>query len=198
MAIWLSMSESTEGSATSRLLGLAQLGRVCGVLIVVGCGGNTDNSKPLDHASAGQTTGVGGDSAASSPMSLGGESAGSQAAGLGGDDADDSPGLGGAPSTSDQSEGGATNASEGLGGADSCSLDELKITAPNDTCEATYTCAPGVEVWLECDGENDGTNTSLCGCKSGSLTAVVPGLVEAEAPESCHVALAACLQAMNQ
>lgn len=191
------MHPSSAKSAASRHLGLAQLGSICGVLIAVACGGTTVDPKPLEHASAGRTTGAGGETATGSTTDVGGDSAGGQTAGLGGDDSDDSPGLGGAPPMREPSEGGATNALEGLGGADSCGLDELKITAPNDTCEATYTCDPGVEVWIECDGENDGTNTSLCGCKSGSKMAVVPGLIDAEAPDSCRIVLPACLQALG-
>ena len=39
-----------------------------------------------------------------------------------------------------------------------------EITEVGDQCAANYTCADGHTYVLECDGENDGTGTSLCTC----------------------------------
>lgn len=66
--------------------------------------------------------------------------------------------------------------------------------SPTDQCIAVYTCS-GKELEVSCDGENDGTNTSLCDCRSGELRWYAPGLIQGEAPGSCNSGMVACFGA---
>lgn len=84
----------------------------------------------------------------------------------------------------------------------SCTVSSLE-TIPtkesrNDQCRGTFFCPGARTVLVTCDGENDGTNTSLCDCeergKRASLSSTVPG----EAPDSCLAAADRCLAALGR
>lgn len=80
-----------------------------------------------------------------------------------------------------------------------CDVEEVTVTpselSPTDGCEATYTCSEGVLV-VSCDGENDGTGTSLCDCDAdGEFFYPYGELFEGEGPDSCFNALSSCVRA---
>ena len=62
--------------------------------------------------------------------------------------------------------------------------------SPTDGCEATYTCNAGTMV-VTCDGENDGTNTSLCSCHLNGQSRY-GGLVGGEGVDACLNGLLNC------
>jgi hypothetical protein len=66
--------------------------------------------------------------------------------------------------------------------------------SPNDGCSLGLTCA-GRELWVECDGENDGTNTSLCECWRDRQEQRIGNLFPGEGPEACFAAAADCSKA---
>jgi hypothetical protein len=62
-----------------------------------------------------------------------------------------------------------------------------------DGCKLELTCG-NEKLVTECDGENDGTNTSLCDCKiNGKEARHVSNPVRGEAPEACLRAAEKCL-----
>jgi hypothetical protein len=67
----------------------------------------------------------------------------------------------------------------------------------HDVCHATFYCPGARTVLVVCDGENDGTNTSLCECeergKRASFSTPIPG----EGPDSCLAAGDRCLAALG-
>ena len=80
--------------------------------------------------------------------------------------------------------------------ATTCALQSITIQpdiTPTDQCDAAYTCDGERSLRVTCDGENDGTNTSLCTCYSGARSWHVSGVVQGEAPESCNNASDRCL-----
>jgi hypothetical protein len=107
--------------------------------------------------------------------------------------------AGGSPATSGDSTvtSSSTTTGAGSGGAANCTLQELTVTpgdvSPTDECNAIYTCDNGLVVTVECDGENDGTYTSLCSCHIGSTWAD-GGLVEGEGEAACPAGFLNCVQ----
>jgi hypothetical protein len=85
--------------------------------------------------------------------------------------------------------------------AGSCTGGPLKITSsplsPTDGCDATFYCPGARTVLVRCDGENDGTGTSLCDCEENGRRASVSGTVPGEAPDSCLAAAERCLAALG-
>ncbi|HYJ08888.1 MAG TPA: hypothetical protein VEX18_07755, partial [Polyangiaceae bacterium] len=81
----------------------------------------------------------------------------------------------------------------------SCSLREGEVRAselsPGDFCESTFACDDGKHVQVECDGENDGTHTSMCACKIDGRAVPLGKLIAGEGPTSCDNALVKCLAA---
>lgn len=108
---------------------------------------------------------------------------------------------GGAPNDGGHSRRDADRASDG--GAftivvpDSCTLDSMTVTpselSPTDGCRGVYRC-DGDEITVECDGENDGTFTSLCSCEGSGSYWGLGVLVAGEGPESCQAGIAECLE----
>lgn len=66
--------------------------------------------------------------------------------------------------------------------------------SPSDGCTLGLTCA-GREFWLECDGENDGTNTSLCQCWRDRQEQRIGDLFPGDGPDACFSAAAECFNA---
>ena len=77
---------------------------------------------------------------------------------------------------------------------------ELKASelSPADACRASFSCDDGRQVSVSCDGENDGTNTSLCECQLGDRTVSLRKAIRGEAPHSCELALEPCLKASGK
>ncbi len=67
------------------------------------------------------------------------------------------------------------------------------VAEHDDKCEAELHCAGGVVLDITCDGENDGTGTSLCTCFVGDAQKH-GGLVEGERAAACANAVANCLE----
>jgi hypothetical protein len=65
-----------------------------------------------------------------------------------------------------------------------------------DGCNATFYCPGARTILVTCDGENDGTGTSLCDCEERGQRASVNGTVPGEAPDSCRAAAERCLRAL--
>ncbi len=65
--------------------------------------------------------------------------------------------------------------------------------SPTDGCEWQLTCDGNIQLTVECDGENDGTNTSLCTCHIDGDTTKDAGLVQGEGVEACLNAYINCL-----
>ncbi len=79
-----------------------------------------------------------------------------------------------------------------------CDLEGVIVTpselSPTDGCRATYSCSEG-KLRVECDGENDGTGTSLCDCYAdGEHFWPYHDLFEGEGPDSCFNALNSCVR----
>jgi hypothetical protein len=78
-----------------------------------------------------------------------------------------------------------------------CQLRTSTLTASElsqtDGCHASFSCDDGQQVSVSCDGENDGTNTSLCECQLADRTVSLPKPVRGEAPFACERALEPCL-----
>ena len=70
--------------------------------------------------------------------------------------------------------------------------------SPTDRCRASFDCDDGREVSVSCDGENDGTDTSLCECELDGRTRPLPNPIRGEAPFSCERALELCLAATQK
>lgn len=66
-------------------------------------------------------------------------------------------------------------------------------TTPTDQCSMPFQCAGDVRLEVSCDGENDGTFTSLCECYINGKLVPLDGLFKGEAPESCSAAVSLCL-----
>ncbi|MFO0547053.1 MAG: hypothetical protein U0271_01630 [Polyangiaceae bacterium] len=109
-----------------------------------------------------------------------------------------SSGGGGQGGSSANDGGGGVGGHDGSGGAgnlpESCVLEEMIITptdlSATDGCHGVYTC-DGSSVVIECDGENDGTGTSLCACTRAGQTTQL-GLIEGEGEGACDRGLLAC------
>jgi hypothetical protein len=101
------------------------------------------------------------------------------------------------PETPTPSASGSTNPPP----AGSCTVGSLTVTAtelsPHDQCNATFYCPGARTVLVSCDGENDGTKTSLCSCGEGGKRASVSGTVPGEGPDSCLAAADRCLVALG-
>jgi hypothetical protein len=69
-------------------------------------------------------------------------------------------------------------------------------TVPADGCKLSLECAPG-KLSVVCDGEEDGTGTSLCDCylDGRPLPLPKPKVWPGEGANTCHAAAAACLKA---
>ena len=65
--------------------------------------------------------------------------------------------------------------------------------SPTDGCEWQLTSDGNIQLTVECDGENDGTNTSLCTCHIDGDTTKDAGLVQGEGVEACLNAYINCL-----
>jgi hypothetical protein len=139
-------------------------------------GGSTGAAENAQSGSVGGKGGYGG-----LPSEATGGSSGAQPAGAtGGEPAED--GAAGAP------------------GAENCVLREVTTTptnlSPTDQCDATYDCDDDRAFTVSCDGENDGTNTSLCSCHSGQTGWNSGDLFQGEGPETCLAAAATCAETM--
>ncbi len=78
-----------------------------------------------------------------------------------------------------------------------CTMGGVQITpdlSPTDQCMIPFTCASGTRVEITCDGENDGTFTSLCSCYIDGKYVGLDGLFVGEAPDSCFAAVDKCLK----
>jgi hypothetical protein len=158
---------------------------------VAGTGGTTqpgNSDRPGDSDLPGDTGGTSNDTpvtgAGGADDGSGGADDGVVTAGTGGTSVGPTAGTGGGTYT-------------GNGRPADCAL--LSITtqadlSPTDQCTAVYVCA-GKELEVSCDGENDGTNTSLCDCRSGDVRWHSPSLVQGEAPLSCSNGLVPCFNA---
>jgi len=125
---------------------------------------------------------------------------------VGGNANDGGLAVGGHAFGGNTNRGGRAVGGAGVGGAGGdtyanltgCVLDELVVIpselSPTDGCEATYVCDGDAVLFVECDGENDGTNTSLCSCNVGSKSANWKdgGLVAGEGEEACLAGYANC------
>jgi hypothetical protein len=80
-----------------------------------------------------------------------------------------------------------------------CELKTAELAASNlsrtDECRASFSCDDGRRVSVSCDGENDGTSTSLCECQVDGRSISLPNPIRGEAPLSCERAFEACLSA---
>jgi hypothetical protein len=80
-----------------------------------------------------------------------------------------------------------------------CTVSSLETTptkeSRNDQCRGTFFCPGARTIQVTCDGENDGTKTSLCSCEERGKRASVSGTVPGEAPDSCLAAADRCLTA---
>jgi hypothetical protein len=67
---------------------------------------------------------------------------------------------------------------------------------PVDGCKLTLDCAPG-KLSVVCDGEEDGTGSSLCDCyvNGNPLRISKPSVWPGEGADTCHAAAAVCLKA---
>ena len=65
--------------------------------------------------------------------------------------------------------------------------------SPRDGCELRLRCG-NTAVQTQCDGENDGTNTSLCECERDGVrdAHVLKDLYQGEGPDSCLAAAVHC------
>lgn len=79
------------------------------------------------------------------------------------------------------------DAEQGL--ADCVAVD---VPGGNGACEAVYECEGSGLVEVQCDGEEDGTNTSLCTCRVGSESLRIEGLFPSEGPLACKHGAARC------
>lgn len=82
-----------------------------------------------------------------------------------------------------------------------CTQVATELTAdvtPTDRCRTDFSCDDGRQISVSCDGENDGTDTSLCECLIAGHTRSVTGVYRGEAPRSCERALEACLSAATK
>jgi hypothetical protein len=85
-------------------------------------------------------------------------------------------------------------------GAPQCSTLGVEITpdlTPTDQCTIPFTCDAGLRLEVKCDGENDGTFTSLCECYIDGKRVGLGGLFAGEAPGSCYAAVSQCLQLLR-
>jgi hypothetical protein len=82
-----------------------------------------------------------------------------------------------------------------------CTVGSLSVSATDesshDRCHATFYCPGARTVLVACDGENDGTATSLCECEEHGKRASVAGTVPGEGPDSCLAAADRCLTALG-
>jgi hypothetical protein len=82
-----------------------------------------------------------------------------------------------------------------------CTVGELTVSATDqsahDVCRANFHCPGARTVLVTCDGENDGTTTSLCECEERGKRASVSGTVPGEGPDSCLAAGDRCLVALG-
>lgn len=117
------------------------------------------------------------------------------------DSSNDAQGIG-APGEDGQSDGGGAEGTEGGGTPGTpavyrepsdCALAD--VAEHDDKCEAELHCAGGVVLAITCDGENDGTGTSLCTCFVGEAQKH-GGLVEGERATACANAVANCTTPM--
>lgn len=162
--------------------------------------GGSDTSQPV--AGAGGTAQPGnsdrpGDSAGASNdvtvTGAGGAGDGGDNGSGGADDGVVTAGTGGIGPTAGTGGGAYT----GNGRPADCALLSISTRAdlsPTDQCTAVYVCA-GRQLEVSCDGENDGTNTSLCDCRSGEVRWHSPSLIQGEAPLSCSNGLVPCFNA---
>lgn len=79
-------------------------------------------------------------------------------------------------------------------GCDLVSSGTASGVSATDWCGASYECEDDLSFRVECDGENDGTFTSLCSCTRGSTHWSIPNVVQGEGPESCNNATMQCLE----
>jgi hypothetical protein len=91
-------------------------------------------------------------------------------------------------------EGPAMDPFDTVAGCELSRVDEIPSEhSPTDGCDATYACDDGVELVVRCDGENDGSGTSLCSCAIGTDTRDAGAPVDGEGAEACLAALDACV-----
>jgi hypothetical protein len=106
-----------------------------------------------------------------------------------------------APATELSADAGSPEVATETAPAGSCTVSSLETMATresrNDQCRGTFFCPGARTVLVTCDGENDGTNTSLCDCEERGKRASVSGTVPGEAPESCLAAADRCLAALG-
>jgi hypothetical protein len=68
--------------------------------------------------------------------------------------------------------------------------------SPTDGCEGTFRCTTGTIIVTTCDGENDGSGTSLCACVADGEPIPIEDLTPGEAPDSCYASLGRCFAAL--
>jgi hypothetical protein len=93
--------------------------------------------------------------------------------------------------------GGRVQAAEPARTASGCKLQNTSVMADvtsTDQCKTTALCDNAVELVTFCDGENDGTNTSLCDCYVNGNYYDHVGLVDGEGARACETAYSRCLK----
>ncbi len=112
------------------------------------------------------------------------------------------PSKGAEPVTSGAPSGEPPRSGDAPAPAGSCTGGPLEITpsekSATDRCDATFYCPGARTILVTCDGENDGTGTSLCDCEERGKRASVNGTVPGEAPDSCIAAAGRCLLALGE
>jgi membrane-bound inhibitor of C-type lysozyme len=86
---------------------------------------------------------------------------------------------------------------QGESGVSQCAMLGVEI-APDitdtDQCTIRFMCSTSTRLEVKCDGENDGTFTSLCECFIDGTHVALEGVFAGEAPDSCLAATSKCLQ----
>lgn len=82
-----------------------------------------------------------------------------------------------------------------------CSVEALDTWGspdnPDDRCSLESRCGDFV-FSVECDAENDGTETSVCACIQAGSRTPLDDLVQGEAPDSCLSAAGQCADILTQ
>jgi hypothetical protein len=164
------------------------------LLMVVACGTTVVDEGGLDPTSGG-----------SASKAAGGASAGEDSADTQGGDAvrlpDGGEASGGQPGELAGGAGTLQAGGAGAPGLGECQLQSIEVfpseLSETDRCLAVHACDNGVTLKIDCDGENDGTNTSICECMVGAMHRSPDGVFEGEAPESCEAALQTCQALFN-
>ena len=83
---------------------------------------------------------------------------------------------------------------------DGCSTNYVSVipdVSLTDGCMLGFRC-DGIDLWVECDAENDGTNTSLCECWGEGQPQRISGRpYPGEGPDACFAAAVACIKSAD-